>query len=448
MKQTNDFKEFAKYASLNIMGMIGLSCYILADTFFISKGLGADGLAALNLALPVYSVIHGSGLMLGMGGATKYSIFKGQKEPQNMNRVFTNVIGTAFVLAVIFMLTGVFGSEKLAVLLGADERVFQMTNTYLKVMLVFTPAYMLNNILLCFVRNDGDPKLSMMAMLGGSMANIVLDYVFIFPCGMGMFGAILATGFAPLVSMSILSVYFRKKRNQFHLKPDKPDFGMIRWAVSLGFPSLITEISSGVVILVFNAIILGLLGNIGVAAYGVVANLSLVVIAIYTGIAQGVQPLMSRAYGKYDIAAIQRVLRYAVVTLLVISGVLYLGIALFADPITGIFNSEGNAQLQEIAVQGMRLYFMAAPFVGFNIVISVFFTSTERAIPAHVISLLRGLFIIIPMAFFLSAVAGITGVWLTFPVTEAMVCVLGIILYGMVSRSFRPRGDKKREGHV
>ena len=85
-------KEFAKYTTLNVLGMLGLSCYILADTFFISNGLGADGLTALNLAIPVYSFVHGSGLMLGMGGATKYSIYKSQKKQNNMNLAFTNTL--------------------------------------------------------------------------------------------------------------------------------------------------------------------------------------------------------------------------------------------------------------------------------------------------------------------------------------------------------------------
>lgn len=82
MKKTSCLGEFMRYTSLNVLGMIGLSCYILADTFFIARGLGSDGLAALNIAIPVYSFVHGCGMMLGMGGATKYSIFRGQKMEQ------------------------------------------------------------------------------------------------------------------------------------------------------------------------------------------------------------------------------------------------------------------------------------------------------------------------------------------------------------------------------
>jgi Na+-driven multidrug efflux pump len=205
MKAETLLKEFFRYVILNICGMIGLSCYILADTFFISNGLGANGLTALNLAIPIYSFIHGSGLMFGMGGATKYSIYRGQKECKNADKCFSNTMSIMFIMAVIFMLTGIFFSEKLTILLGADKGVFSMTKTYLQVILLFAPAFMANDTLTCFVRNDGNPKLSMIGMLTGSFSNIILDYIFIFPLNMGIFGAVLATGLAPVISLFILS---------------------------------------------------------------------------------------------------------------------------------------------------------------------------------------------------------------------------------------------------
>lgn len=429
MKNQTCLKEYAQYSILNVLGMIGLSCYILADTFFVSKGLGSNGVAALNLAIPVYCFINGSGLMLGMGGAIKYSILKGQKAFDKSNRLFTNTIYSAAILAAVFLLIGVFLSEEVTTLLGADSEVFTITNIYLKVILLFAPAFMMNNILICFVRNDGNPKLAMLAMLGGSFSNILLDYIFIFPLKMGMLGAVLATGFAPLISMLILLSHWLKKKNDFHLEISKPHFTIIFSILLLGFPSLITEVSSGIVIIIFNKIIMKLQGNVGIAAYGIIANLSLVMVAIYSGIAQGMQPLISRAYGHSDTAKIKQVLRYAIITMLTVSWVIYLTIFLLANPIAGIFNSQNNMQLQEIATTGLKIYFTSIAFVGFNIVISMFFTSTDKAFPAHLISLLRGLFIIVPLALLLSELAGITGVWLAFPATEGLVAVMGMILY-------------------
>lgn len=429
MNQTKDLKEFIKYAALNVMGMTGLSCYILADTFFISKGLGANGLTALNLAIPVYSLIHGSGLMLGMGGATKYSILKSQKNWGQTNKIFTNTVYLAGILAIAFLLTGIFLTRVLTAFLGADQEVFGMTATYLRVILLFAPAFLMNDILICFVRNDGDPKLAMLAMLGGSLSNVLLDYLFIFPLKLGIFGAVFATGLAPLISIMILSVYFLKKRNQFRMIREKPHPETEKTVVKLGIPSLIGEVSSGVVILVFNSIILKLQGNTGVAAYGVIANLSLVVMAVYTGIAQGMQPLISKAWGRYEIRTCKRILSYAMITMAAVSIVVYAVIFFLADPIAGIFNSENNRLLQEIAATGLKLYFTAAVFAGFNLIISVYFTSVELALPAQLISILRGVVLIVPMAFLLSGLFGMSGVWLAFPAAEFLTAVTGLFLY-------------------
>ena len=438
MEKSNCFQDFIKYSSLNVLGMIGLSCYILADTFFVSKGLGTNGLAALNLAIPIYSFIHGSGLMIGMGGGTKYSIQKSQGKDKVANSIFSHVVAIAAIFAAVFVLIGLFFSGNIVTLLGADETVYQMTKTYLQVILLFAPAFLMNNVLLCFVRNDGAPQLSMTAMITGSLSNIILDYVFIFPCQMGIFGAVFATGLAPIISMLILSSHFIKKKNQFHWIKCRLERRMAASICSSGIPSLITELSSGIVIIVFNSIILGLEGNVGVAAYGVIANLSLVIIAIYTGIAQGIQPIMSRNYGVGNHRNIQLILRYALITMLILSVLVYMGVFLGAEQIAAIFNSERNELLQTIAVEGLKLYFIACPFAGFNIIISIYFTSTEYPIPANIISILRGFFVIIPMAFLLSSIAQITGVWCAFPATELLVTIVGVIFFVM-SKKLRKR---------
>ena len=429
MKREALLREFFQYVILNICGMIGLSCYILADTFFISNGLGSNGLTALNLAIPIYSFIHGSGLMFGMGGATKYSIYRGLKEYKNADKSFSNTIYIMSVLAVIFVLTGMFFSDELTKLLGAEKDVFPMTKTYLQVILLFAPVFMTNDTMICFVRNDGNPKLSMIGMLTGSFSNIILDYIFIFPLNMGIFGAVFATGLSPIISLIVLSRHWLGKQNQFHFVRINLSFRLIGNIISLGIPSFITEIASGIVIISFNAIILHLQGNIGVAAYGVVANLSLVVISIYTGIAQGTQPILSRTYGYGERDSQKQILKYALKTMLILSCGIYLIFLLFSNPIVSIFNREQDIQLQQIAEIGLKLYFTAIPFVGFNIIISSYFTSIEKALPAQIVSLSRGFFVIIPMVFFLSFLLKMTGVWLSLLITECFVAFVGIVLY-------------------
>ncbi len=429
MNQPSLFREFAKYAWLSVCGMIGLSCYILADTFFIAQGLGSNGLAALNLAIPVYNVLAGVGQMLGMGGAIKYAICRSQKEYKNADVMFTNTAYLSAAASVIFVAAGLFGSDLITRLLGADEQVYEMTHVYLRTLLLFSPAFVMNYVLQSFVRNDGAPQLAMAALLSGSLVNIVLDYIFIFPMEMGMFGAVLATGFSPITGIVIMMPYWFGKRRNFHFVKTGLAGRMVKSNLSLGFPTLIGQLSSGITIVTFNTIILGLEGNVGVAAYGVITNIALVVVAIYTGIAQGVQPLISRAYGQNCIKEARQVLGYAMGTMTVLSLLIYGGIYVFADGISAVFNSEGLSELQLMAVEGLRLYFVSNLFVGFNTILAMFFAGMEQVIPAHVLSLLRGLILIVPAAFLMAALWGMTGVWLTFAVVEGVVAILGAVVY-------------------
>ena len=429
MENAGSLKLFLKYSSLNVLGMVGISCYILADTYFVSKGLGTYGLSALNLAIPVFSLINGLGLMLGMGSATKYGIFKSQNKTESGNKVYSQTMMTALFLGVLIILAGIFFAGNISSLIGADENTFDMTKTYLQVLMIFSPAFLFNAITLAFVRNDGDPRLSMFAMLTGSFSNIILDYVFIFPFNMGIFGAILATGMAPIISLLVLSTHFLRRKNNFRLVKTKINMDTEKEVFLMGLPSMITELSSGIVILIFNILILNIEGNVGVAAYGVIANISLVVIAMFTGMSQGVQPLLSDSYGRGNNKNVNTFLKYAVVSAIFIGIAAYIVLFIWAEPISNIFNSENNERLTEIAVGGMKIYFTGAVFAGLNIVLSLFFTSTENPLPAHVITLLRGFFVIVPMSFILSYVLKMTGIWLVFPVTEIIVSLVAFMLY-------------------
>lgn len=434
---------YAKYVSLNVLGMIALSCYILADTFFVSRGLGANGLTALNLAIPVYNLVNGTGLMLGVGGGAKYAVSKSRGDSSAQNKIFTNTLYLAAGFSVLFVAAGIFFSKNITAALGADSSVFEMTDTYLKVILLFSPAFILNNIFVAFIRNDGNPKLSMAGMITGSLSNVLLDYIFIFPLNMGIFGAVFATGLSPVISMCVLSAHRIKRKNSFHLVKTKPMPKLGGSICALGIPSLVSELSSGIVIIVFNSIILKMEGNTGVAAYGVVTNISLVVIAVFTGVAQGMQPLVSSAHGRGDSKSAARFFRYAIVTVLCIFAVVYPAIFFFAGPIASVFNSENNAALQQIAVLGLKLYFTGAFFAGFNIVAAMFFTASENALPAHIISLLRGLILIVPAAFIMADLFGINGVWLSFTASEALCAVCAAIILLLFGRKNRSSGKNK-----
>ena len=418
---------FIKYVSLNVLGMIGLSCYILADTFFVARGIGSDGLTALNIAIPIFNFVNGIGLMLGMGSATKYAILKAQNKDSEANIVFTNSLIYILAIAVLFIIISIFFTSHIAYILGAEGNIHTMTNIYIKMVLLFSPMFMLNNVLLGFVRNDNHPRLAMIAMLMGSLFNIIFDYIFIFPFNMGIFGAVLATVFSPVVSILILSILFVKKENTFFIVKPNISFRKFFEISSLGISFLITEVSSGFVILAFNIIILNIAGNVGVAAYGITANIALVIIAIFTGMGQGVQPIISINYNNED--NINKIYKYAIILSSSISVIVYIITYLFANEITSVFNRDNIEELQRISVNGLRIYFTAFIFVGYNIVTCVYFSAKDKAKPAFIISILRGFIFIIPSIFILSSVFKMTGVWLSFPAAEILTSIFSLIFF-------------------
>lgn len=429
MKNKALFKEFTKYVSLSVLGQIALSCYTLADTFFVSAKLGADGLTALNLAFPIFCIINGIGLMIGMGGGTRYSIYRSRNECDKANRVFTNAIFIAAMFSIVFVLIGAFLSRYIVRFLGADGSMMELTNTYAQVMLLFTPAFLLNNLLQCFIRNDGKPSLSMAAMITGSLSNVLLDYVFIFPLNMGMFGAILATGLAPIISVCVLSWYLIRRKNKFHFVKCRLEGLYTKEILSSGFSPFLTEATSGIVMFLFNFIILRISGNIGVAAFGVISVISLVVIAMYTGLSQGAQPVLSRNHGEGKSENVKVILKYSLITMLILSCVIYSIVYFGASGLASIFNSEKNETLQSFAVTGLKLYFIACPLIGFNIVMATYFISTEKPVFSQIISLSRGFIILVPIAFLLSYLFDMIGVWCSYPVSEFIVAVIGFVIY-------------------
>lgn len=420
------FKKFSKYVSLNILGMIGISLYILADTFFISIALGSLGIASLNLSISIYSIIHGVGLMIGIGGATRFSILRAQNENVKSSIVFTHAIKLGVFLGLVFLIIGVIGSKYLALGLGADLNTLPLSQKYLLTILVFSPFFILNNILLAFVRNDHEPKLAMTAMLLGSFVNIILDYVFMFPLNMGMFGAALATGVAPILSILILSIHFLKKNNNLMFVKSRLKLIILKDICALGLSSFIIEASSAVALITLNLVILDIKGNLGVAAYGIIANLALVIIAIFTGIAQGSQPLISKYHGLKDFKKVELVKKYAVYTAFILSIVVYCSTFIYSKSIIHIFNSEQNEIVANIANIGLKIYFIGFIFVGLNITLTMYLSATENIREALIISLLRGLIIIVPMVIVLSQLFDMVGIWIAFVATELIVSILGL----------------------
>lgn len=416
-------KLFFKYVSQNILGMIGISAYVLADTLFIAHGEGADGITALNLVLPIYSLIFAIGSMIGLGAATRFKIYKSRND-EKAELLFFNAIAWAILLGFIGILLGIFIPDKIVQAMGGDEKILALGTPYTRIFLLFTPFFMLNYIFGAFVRNDGNPSLAMIATLASNLFNIVMDYVLMFPCGLGMAGAALATACSPIVGSSICCIHLFSKNSTVRFHWQIPSFKVLFQSCQLGVSAFVGEISSGVTTMVFNFLILAIAGNVGIAAYGIVANTAIVASSIFNGIAQGAQPLLSEYYGKGQKKAVKKILQLSIVTGLVAAGLILLVTNLVPEQIVSFFNSENNAKMATYAVTGTRLYFVGFLFAGFNIVGTGYLSATENAGLAFVTSIVRGFVAIIVCAAVLASLFAMTGVWLAFPTAELLSMLL------------------------
>ena len=420
-------KQFFKYVSQNIFGLLGTSCYILADTYFIAQAAGTDGVTLLNLCLPIYNLIFAFGSMIGLGAATRYAILRAQGDAR-AQRYFSNAIFSVCILAVPFMLVGIFRPDGLLRLMGGDADIVALGMNYARIFLMFTPFFMCNYVVASFVRNDGDPSLAMVATLSGSLFNVVFDYIFIFPMGLGLPGAALATAISPILSIAVCSAHFIKKSNTITFVRKAPSVRLLAQSCQLGISGFVGELSSGVTTTVFNFLLLRLAGNVAVAAYGVVANFALVATAIFNGVAQGAQPLVSQCYGKNEMAGAKKLLLLGCGTALGLAALLYGVVFGYTDALTALFNSENSALMAEFAHSGMRIYFVGYFFAGCNIVAAGYLGAVNRPAEASITSLCRGMVAIVVCSLALSALFGMNGVWAAFPVSEAITLALTVFL--------------------
>ena len=170
-------KKFIKYVSQNMLGMVGMSVYILADTYFISVAVGADGITALNLVLPIYNIIFAIGAMMGVGSAIRFVVERNKKSP-DADGYFFHALVWAFIISLFFIFVGLFLPDKLIALLGGDTQIVATGKNYTRIFMCFAPFFMWNYICNAFVRNDGNPSIAMSATLFSSLFNIVFDYIF------------------------------------------------------------------------------------------------------------------------------------------------------------------------------------------------------------------------------------------------------------------------------
>ena len=353
---------------------------------------------------------------------------------QEAKKYFSNALIWDAIVSVIFIAAGLFFPGQVMRVMGADAVIEAIGIPYIRIVLCFTPFFMMNYAFTAFVRNDNAPHIAMAATLLSSLFNIVFDYVFMFPLGMGMTGAALATAVSPIVSILICMVHYLSPKSNVSFHFMVPSVKMLISSCSLGVVAFVGEIASAVTTMVFNFVLLGLDGNTAVASYGVIANTALVGTAIFNGVSQGLQPLASEAHARGEEHEKHQILVKSIVTGIALAIVLIAGVCFFASDITSAFNSEHSAQLAAYAIPGIRIYFIGFFAAGINIICAGFLSATDHAKESSIVAISRGIIAIIIFALVLPTFLGITGVWLAFPAAEAVTLLLAIVMIKKISK--------------
>ena len=437
-------KQFFKYVSQNIFGLLGTSCYILADTYFIAQAAGTDGVTLLNLCLPIYNFIFAIGSMIALGSATRYAIAKAQNDARGQ-RYFSNAILCAVLASIPWMLAGVFAPGALLRLMGGDAGIVALGIPYARIFLLFTPFFMCNYIVSAFVRNDGDPSLAMVATLSGSLFNVVFDYIFMFPLGLGLAGAALATTIALYLSWLTSILYARRNYEglQFPLLPhgyNKAQLAAIlKVGVPLGLNNSLYSVGHVAVQAVYN-----MQGSVFVAGCSIAGRVTGIAGIAITSFSSAAVVFAGQNLG----AGNYRRLQQGVVQITCAAGVVTLLIGLvatvFCRPLLGLFSSD-----PAVLDAAVRYTWWVLPFIWtyavFNCMMS-FVNGTGAVKYTTVVNLLILWAVRIPAAYILHALGYGTSsmACVSLSYTVGLVAMLGYFLtpeWGKLRRKAKELGD-------
>ena len=423
----NEKKVFSHYLIPSICSTLVNSIYILVDTLIIGQGVGGDGISALNIFLPFYSLYMGIGLMFGIGAGILMSTEEGTKNFEKSKKYFVSSVISVALIAIILTLVSVFNLRKISYMLGANENSIDLVMEYGKYIVLSTPIFICTNFLGPIVRNKKNPNLCMIAVLLGAGLNMVLDYIFVFPMNMGMEGAAIATVIGSLTTSLVLLTHFIKKKNRIKISIKAVSFNMIKKIIECGSSSFFIELASGFVIFIFNIQILKYIGDNGIIVYGIISNCMLVATSLFNGVGQAIQPIIATNYGADEIKRVKNVVKYALVTAIAIGIILFLTVLVFTKQIILIF-VKADESIINMGIPSIRMYLSAFCVMNINILMCNYFQSVGKENLSMKISVIRGFLLNIILAIIMPIVLGGSSLWLVVPLAEVITFV-GIGIY-------------------
>lgn len=416
-------KLFFRYLIPAILGTMVTSIYILADTIIIGKGIGIDAMAALNIVLPLFNIFFGNGLLFGVGGSVLMAIARGRGDVKTGECYFTVALILNIITCIFYTIFLWIFMEPIAKFLGATEVTMPYVMNYAPYVIAGLSVFAFSTFLQTFVRNDGAPKLAMTAVVTGGISNVFLDLLFVYPLDMGMAGASIASVIGSGITVCILLCHFCSKSNGLKLSLQGFSFSYVKDIFASGFTSFLVDITSGIVMFVFNIEILKAVGDVGVSMYGVICNTAIIVICLCNGINQAAQPIISTNHGAGLPNRIIAVRSLGIKTAFAICSVAtIIGLAV-PNLFTYIFLNP-NEEILAMSPTAIRTYFIGFFVTGINMFIVGYFQSIVKPGISLLLCLLRGCVLSILFVKILSPLFGIVGIWASVPLAELVTLLI------------------------
>lgn len=422
----NHKKQFFKFVIPSVVSMLVFNLYTMVDGIYVARFVGEHALSAVNISMPYVNFIFAFSILFSVGTSTVVAIFRGENNMKSANETFTrNTIFLTVCALIITLLALVFQNE-LALFLGASEVTLPYVHDYLGVLIWFTFFFIVSYSMEVLVKTDGFPKLATAAVSVGAVTNIVMDYVLVVHVGMGIRGAAIATGLSQVLTFTVFTIHFLGKRRTIHWCKTTMDLSVYKRIIPIGTADFITELSAGTIIFLFNHAILKHIGDNGVVTYTVITYIYNIVMMTFTGISQGMQPLVSFYRGRREENTCRLFLRYALYSTFAMS-MLALAICLFMTPaLVSIFIDASRAELFTYTVHAFRIYSLCYLVIGYNIVCSGYFAAVEKSGYSFAISLLRGFVLIAASIWIMGELFQGEGIWYATLVCESSTLVVSI----------------------
>ena len=423
------YKRLLRFVTSSILMMICTSLYSIVDGFFVSNFVGKTPFAAVNLIMPVMMGGGAIGFMIGTGGSAVVAITLGTGNRERANQYFSMLVYTSLFLGLLLSTLGFIFIRPISVALGASGELLGYCIIYGRILFIGETAFILQNIFQSFFVTAEKPELSLKLSILSGLTNMVLDFLFIAIFHWGISGAAIATIMGQFVGGIIPLLYFSRKNGSLLQLTKTRFYGKILLKTCTnGSSELVTNLSSSIVNILYNYQFMKLVGENGVAAYGIVMYVNFIFMAIFFGYSIGIAPLTSYHYGAGNHDELKNLFDKSIRILVVSSLVLTLTAEVLTMPLVRIFASY-DAELFNMTCHGFRLYALAFLFMGINVWGSSFFTSLGDGLISAVISFLRTLVFQLAVVLILPHFFGIDGIWMSIVVAELLALAITLLFF-------------------